>query len=342
MTKPENAADTKAARDLGNDIDNEIAEILIAQGRATALASNTRKTYDTGWNNWAQWALTNGLSVFPADPADLKTWLATLFKQKKKPTTIHTYLASVAKRHSSLPGPNPAHDLQVRQLMAGLNRTCAAKGCTPQQAAPLRWRDIERIIETAHIPRHNQPGGSIENPEQARQRARTDIAMIALAHDAALRSSELLALRWQDIETPEENGLNVVRIPRSKTDQTGKGAVAPISDFTAQAIARIKPSDANPHDRIFKISPNTVTRRMRAAAKAAGIDPTNITSHSPRVGMAQDLAASGMPMPGLMQAGRWKTATTATRYTQHLTAHDTPVGQYLKTRATGPEPVTVT
>ena len=330
MTTTEHAAHTHTAGDL--DIDDEAVEVLIARGRAASLADNTRKTYGTGWRNWTRWASDSGLSAWPADPKDLQMWLATLARKKKKPTTIRTYLASVAHRHSTRPETNPAHDPRVRKLLAGLNRTCTAKGCTPRQATPLRWRDIARIIDTAHIPRHNQPGGGIENLEQARQRARIDIAMIALAHDAALRSSELLALRWQDIETPEENRLNVARIRRSKTDQTGKGAVAPISDFTTQAIARIKPSDANPHDRIFDISPSTVTRRMRAAAKAAGIDSTNITSHSPRVGMAQDLAASGMPMPGLMQAGRWKSATTATRYTEHLYAPDTPVGQYLKTQ----------
>ena len=332
MTTAENTADTNTARALKNDLDAEAVQILIARGRTASLANNTRKTYDTGWNSWAQWALSNGLSVLPADPEDLQAWVTSLAGQEKKPTTINTYLASVAKRHSSLPEPNPAQDPQVRQFMAGLNRTCAAKGCTPRQAAPLRWRHIERIIETAHMPRHNQPGGGIENPEQAGKRARADIAMIALAHDAALRSSELLALRWRDIETSEENGLNVVRIRRSKTDQTGQGAVAPVSDFTTQAIARIRPSDANPHDRIFNISPSTVTRRIRAAAKAASIDPTNITSHSPRVGMAQDLAAIGITTLGLKQAGRWKTDATALRYTQHLTAHDTPVGQYLKTQ----------
>ena len=217
-------------------------------------------------------------------------------------------------------------------MLAGLSRSCVAEGCTPQQSTPLRWSDIERIIDTAHLPRHNRPGGGAESVEQAAQRALFDIAMIALAHDAALRCSELLALRWMDIEAPDDNELHVVRIRRSKTDQTGQGAAAPISDFAAQAVARIKPDDADPQDRIFDISPNTVTRRMRAAAKAAGIDPTNITSHSPRVGMAQDLAASEVTLLGLMQAGRWKSAATALRYTEHLSASETPAGQHLKTQ----------
>ncbi|MCQ3808780.1 MAG: site-specific integrase [Acidimicrobiia bacterium] len=328
MATVENAMNIPTARDL----ECEATEVLIAHARTAALSVTTRETYDTGWRSWTRWAGDNARSALPADPNDLEAWLAELIRQEKKPTTVHTYLAAVVERHNSCPEPNPARVPEVRKLMAGLNRTRIAEGCTPRQAAPLRWRDIERIIDTAHIPRHNQPGGRVETAEQTAQRALLDIAMIALAHDAALRCGELLALRWMDIETPEADGLHIVRIRRSKTDQTGRGAVAPISDFSAQAIARIRPDEADPQDRIFDISPSTVTRHLRAAAKAAGIDPTNITSHSTRVGLAQDLAASDITLLGVMQAGRWKSAATALRYTEHLSASETPVGQYLKTQ----------
>ncbi len=80
------------------------------------------------------------------------------------------------------------------------------------------------------------------------------------------------------------------------------------------------------------MSANTVTRRVRSAARAAGIDPTNITSHSPRIGLAQDLAAQDISMPALMRAGRWKSPTVAAHYTQHLTALHTPGAQYLQTQ----------
>ena len=44
--------------------------------------------------------------------------------------------------------------------------------------------------------------------------------------------------------------------------------------------------------------------RLKAAAEAAGINPTGISSHSTRVGMAQDLTAAGIDLLGLMHAGR--------------------------------------
>ena len=305
---------------------------LVAQGIQASLAANTRKTYSTGWRSWARWAEDNGLPIWSATPAHLQGWLAFLAAEGKATDTLRTYRAAVAHCLDDRPGPNPARDPQVRRLLAGLARQAADKGRTPRQADPLRWTHIILIVETAYTPRHNQPGGRKETTRQARQRANIDIAMIALAHDALLRCSELLALTWADINLPANGGRGTVQIRRSKTDQNAQGAVVPISEFAAQALARIKPTAADPEDRVFAISPSTVSRRFKAAAQAAGINPANITTHSPRVGMAQDLVAWGIDMPGLMLAGRWATTTTAARYTRNLAAHHTPAARYLKTQ----------
>ncbi|MCY3578725.1 MAG: tyrosine-type recombinase/integrase [bacterium] len=312
---------------VGDEVDR-----LVAEGRAAALAPNTRKAYDTGWRNWSLWASERGLPVLPADPGDLQKWLAALLAEGKKPTTLSTYLAAVGYWHRHGDGPNPAHSSRVRELLHGLRRRAAAGGYMPRQAAPLRHHHIEQIADTAHRPRCNQPGGRRETRSQARRRAKADIAMVSLAHDALLRCAELLALTWADVDLPEDGGSGTVLIHRSKTDQTGQGAVVSISEFTCAALTRLKPADAQPCDPVFDLSPNTVSRRMRAAARAAGIDPTRISSHSPRVGMAQDLAADGVDTPGLLLAGRWKTTATVARYIRHLTAQHTPAAQYLKTQ----------
>lgn len=331
MNTPNHTEPALAALGPGTDPPTESFEELIALGEAAALAANTRKTYDSGWRSWSRWASEHGHPVLPANPEHILVWLASLADEGKTMATLNTYLASVTNRHVQFSGPNPAHDTRVRSFLAGLNRLQVANGSTPRQAAPLRWEHIQCIVASARTPRRNQPGGRFEMPGQAQRRGSIDIAMITLAHDAALRCNELLALTWGDVEA-SPSGDHVVRIRRSKTDQTGKGAFAPISEFTAQAVNAIRPPNADSRDRIFDLSPSTINRRMKAAAEAAGLDPTNISSHSPRIGMAQDLVASGVSIAGLMQAGRWKSASSAVRYTEHLAAHDTPVGQYLKTQ----------
>ena len=60
------------------------------------------------------------------------------------------------------------------------------------------------------------------------------------------------------------------------------------------------------------MSPKQIGRRVQAAAKAAGLGE-GFSGHSGRVGMAQDLAATGVELPALMTAGRWKSSRMPAR-----------------------------
>ena len=52
------------------------------------------------------------------------------------------------------------------------------------------------------------------------------------------------------------------------------------------------------------------------------------TGHSGRVGMAQDLARSGVELPELMTAGRWKSSRMPARYTERQAAGRGAVARY--------------
>ena len=319
-----------AADDPDGDLAYEALDQLIAEAKAQALSANTRKTHRTGWTSRASWAGARESRLWPRGPSTSRDGWPPCGGRERSPIPWAPTSPRWPASSTPHPGPNPARHHDVSPLLSGLRRRADDDGNSPLQASPLPWAHIRRIADAARMPRPNQLGGRLETSEQAHRRAICDIAMTAVAHDAAPRCSELLAIRWADINPPQHGGCWTVRIRRSKTDQPGRGAYAPISEFTAQAIANVKPAHARPDDRIFNISPSTVTRRLKAASRAPSIDLTNITSHSPRVGMAQDLAAWGINLPGLMLAGRWKTAAMPHHYTQHLDAQNTPAAQYLK------------
>jgi hypothetical protein len=65
-----------------------------------------------------------------------------------------------------------------------------------------------------------------------------------------------------------------------------------------------------------------VTRIVKALA---GED---FSSHSLRVGMAQDLRRGNFELPAIMQAGGWKTAEMVARYTAKEDAEHGTVAQY--------------
>ena len=90
------------------------------------------------------------------------------------------------------------------------------------------------------------------------------------------------------------------------------------------------PEDAgvvDPAAPVFGLSASQIGRRIDAAAKAAGLGE-GFTGHSGRVGMAQDLAASGVELPELMTAGRWKSSRMPARYTERQTAGRGAVARY--------------
>ena len=306
---------------------NPVEARRLAEAKASSLAPATQETYTSAWNSWVCYAEKHQDVCFPAKLEMLEGWLSDLGAQGKTPTTIRTYHAAIAWHHRQL-NPNPARHPDVSDTLAGLARLAAREGHRTRQAEPLRRHHIDQIVLTARERRNNQPGGRPETAEQAWLRGDLDIAMISIAYDAALRASELLALEWSDIESAENGPGGRVRIRRSKTDQTAQGAVVPISAQTLAAIQNIRPADAQPDHRIFPFSYATLNRRIKAAAQAAGIDPSNITTHSPRIGLAQDLAAAGDSMPALMLAGRWKSADTVARYIKHLAADHTPLAQH--------------
>ena len=70
-----------------------------------------------------------------------------------------------------------------------------------------------------------------------------------------------------------------------------------------------------------------IGNRVRAAAKVAGLGE-GFTGHSGRVGMAQDLVKSGVELPALMTAGRWKSSKMPARYTERQAADRGAVARY--------------
>ena len=66
-----------------------------------------------------------------------------------------------------------------------------------------------------------------------------------------------------------------------------------------------------------------VPRIYKAMAERAGFPAKmvrRLSGHSPRVGAAQDMIASGIGIPAIMQAGRWKSASMVQRYGERLLA----------------------
>ena len=120
----------------------------------------------------------------------------------------------------------------------------------------------------------------------------------------------------------------------SKTDQGSEGSMLYVSPSTVEALGHIRPSPAEPGQSVFGLSSRQISRRIAAAARAAGVQG-DFAGHSPRVGMAIDLAASGCELPALMTAGRWESPTMPARYTRAEAAGRGAVARYYGRQGSG-------
>ena len=153
-----------------------------------------------------------------------------------------------------------------------------------------------------------------------------DVAIASVIRDGLLRVSEAAALTWADI-APAADGTGVATIRRSKTDAEGQGQAVYLGPAAMSALAAIRSDDVDGAASVFGLSARQLPRRIQAMALVAGLGE-GFSGHSGRVGMAQDLAASGAELPALMVAGRWQSPRMPARYTERQALGRGAVARY--------------
>ena len=154
-----------------------------------------------------------------------------------------------------------------------------------------------------------------------------DVAIVTVMSDALLRRSEAAALTWADVER-QPYGTGRLTVHRSKGDQAGEGAELFIGCDATAALERIRPESPAPESPVFGgLSGRAISDRICKAARAASLEG-DFSGHSPRIGMARDLAASGASTTALMLAGRWRSERMPALYARGELAGRGPVTRY--------------
>ena len=290
-----------------------------------SVADNTRIMYASAWRSFEAWARARGRShPLPASPELVAAYLAERAVAGKTAATVKLHRAALGAIHRSTGHQDPTDNEGVRQLLAGVARS---NGKAQRQAKPRGAEALGAVRATAASPRTG-PRGRREKPWTAERRGKVDVALLAILRDGLLRRSEAADLRWGDVGR-REDGAALLHVRRSKTDPEAEGAVLYVSQAAARALQAIMPQDetVDPEARVIGLSASQIGRRVKAAARAAGLGD-GFTGHSGRVGMAQDLAAAGAELPELMTAGRWKSSAMPARYTARQAAGRGAVARY--------------
>ena len=284
----------------------------VAQAQENALAKGTQTVYYKHWKAFADWCFDNCFRALPAHVDTVSLYLTERADTGTKVATLGPVLAAIRHYHEGVELTSPTTNPRVKKTLKGLAREYP---CKPAQVTGLEQDAFDAIFEAADIPKGN------ETPHQTARRAAFDRALISFSRDTLARPENTAAAERRHIEeTPD--GRHVLFIPHSKTDQTHQGRYAYLTEETMELLDKMfatKKRETKPAHKIFGISERQIANRIQAAAEHAKLEG-RYRGHSPRIGMAVDLALDGYDLAALKQAGGWTSDQTVSRYIENITA----------------------
>lgn len=291
---------------------------------------STKVTYKKHWRYFRVWRQSRGIPLSLVETAHVKQYLKDKnkerAKQKKRPLSAAWMGCATSSIHLSLKWEGLHRQVDWIEVGETVGQYRAKSRLSPTGVDGITREYFEAIETAAGVPR------SGEWPEKTARRAAFDVALISLMRDCLLRREEAAAVKWGDIKVERLPGrvFGVLSIPFSKTDKFGKGAEGYISVETLarlQDMAVLRGQDPTRRNQlVFGIGDKQVANRIKAACLHAGL-PGWFAGHSPRIGMAIDLAMYDTPLVGIMQSGRWRLPSTVMTYIKSIAAGDNAVAR---------------
>ena len=202
----------------------------VADALESVLSENTRRVYGAQWKLFDEWCLEVGLVSLPAEPLTVARYLAARAYSGASIATLRLATSAITKAHEWAKLESPCRDPGVRASLKGWGRRLAK----PQRKAGALTADVLAVIcLTAIQPRLR--GRGFETPEQAAQRKKFDVALVAVLSDAELCRSEASSLTWGDVQRWDD-GSGRITVARPKTDTEAQGAVVAIIPAAMNAM----------------------------------------------------------------------------------------------------------
>ncbi len=249
-----------------------------------ALSCNTRIAYKNDMAHFQAWG-----GKVPSSPETIAAYLTT-HAESLSIATLQRRLISISKAHTMRGCSDPVKSDLVKLTMRGIRRM---HGKPQTQVAALLKDDL--IVMLSHI------SDTIKG--------KRDCALLLLGFCGALRRSEVIAVKIEDLEfTPQ--GI-VLTIPKSKTDQAGngrkigipkgRGRVCPVEYVTDYVIhsglvsgALFRSITKGGIISNYGLSDRAVADIIKYYAAKSGLDSKKYSGHSLRAGLATSAAQHGI------------------------------------------------
>ena len=158
----------------------------VADALESVLSDNTQRVYGTQWRLFTGWCGEMGLHSLPAEPLTVARYLAA---RAGSGASMRLAASAITKAHEWAGHESPCKDREVRASLKGWGRRLAK----PQRQSGALTADVLAVIRLTAV----QPclrGRGFETAEQAAERGKLDLALVAVLSDAGLRRSEASSL----------------------------------------------------------------------------------------------------------------------------------------------------
>jgi integrase len=252
----------------------------------------------------------------PASPATVAAFLVGESEAGRAVATTRRRLATIAKAHKVAGMVNPCEAEAVRDTIAGIARI---RGTDQKQATPLNLSVVHEMT------RNLKRSGDLKDIR--------DLALVMCAHDLMARASEIASLTVEAVSF-ESDGTAVVKLRRSKTmTETGTYLIAEDATEALRRWLEASGIKAGPIWRSLTKGGKKKVRSLRTGVITRG-DVSDIlrdlgvrfnlegqlSGHSPRIGMAQDMVSADIDIGAVMQVGGWSSPEMVARYTRRIAA----------------------
>ncbi len=311
----------------GAELDALAARMAIYATRARG--DGTRRVYRSAWRGYEAWCRSLGREPLGGDPDLLAMYATKRADDGVAVSTLRVDLAAIRTAHLLASVPLDMRHPRLAMVVEGITR---GRGTRPARQAAPAVPDVLRLLLGACQPSSTALGAR-------------DRAMLLLGFGAALRRSELVALKLGDVVTVPGRGLRVL-VRRSKTDQHGHGQdiaiwanradilLCPVAALEFWLAQRNQARDldcsaaesARRERPLFcavtkagrptgvGLSDKAVARLVKGTAFKAGLDPERYSGHSLRAGLATAAGDAGAALPDLMRQTRHKSTQVALAY----------------------------
>tara|TARA_A100001388_G_C28705309_1_gene468320 strand:- start:115 stop:1020 length:906 start_codon:yes stop_codon:yes gene_type:complete len=273
-------------------------EIETLKNLKNSKANNTLRAYQSDFKDFSAFCNKNGFSSIPTQPKIIALYITHLSKNSKF-STLKRRIASISVIHK-LKGHylDTKHPI-IMENLHGIKRTL---GSRQKAKKPILIKDLKLIINAI-------------DKEKIR-----DKALILIGFAGGFRRSELVNIDYEDIEFVNE-GVKIL-IKRSKTDQSGEGAIKAIPYFDNQEFCPVTSLKnyikeklvTNNEGKVFDISDKSVALIIKRYAEKAGLDSSKYAGHSLRSGFATTAAEFGAEERNIMAMTGHKTTQMVRRY----------------------------